>query len=82
MAASDLVNPSGLMEDAKCFALVRQHHWPEGVHCPGCGSPAVVWDGFDDTQPAGQRYRCKLCASRFDHLTGTVLAGHHQPMRV
>ena len=82
MAAPDLVNLSGLMDDAKCFAFVRQHRWPEGVRCPGCGSPAVVRDGCDDTQPARQRYRCKACASRFDDLTDTVLAGHHQPLRV
>jgi len=25
MAASDLVNVSALLDDAKCFALVRQH---------------------------------------------------------
>ena len=82
MAAPDLVNLSGLMDDAKCFAFVRQHRWPEGVLCPGCGSPAVVRDGCDDTQPARQRYRCKACVSRFDDLTGTVLAGHHQRLRV
>ena len=39
-------------------------------------------DGCDDTQPHRQRYRCKARASRFDDLTGTVLAGHHQPLRV
>ena len=39
-------------------------------------------DGCDDTQPRRQRYRCKACSSRFDDLTGTVLAGHHQPLRV
>jgi len=82
MPASDLVNLSGLMDDAKCFALVRQHRWPEGVRCPGCDSSSVVRDGCDDTQPHRQRYRCKACASRFDDLTGTVLAGHHQPLRV
>ena len=49
MTAPDLVNLSALIDDAKCFALVRQHRWPEG--------------------------------GRFDDLTGTVLAGHHQPMR-
>ena len=32
--------------------------------------------------PWRQRYRCKACAGRFDDLTGTVLAGHHQPLRV
>jgi len=36
----------------------------------------------DDTQPHRQRYRCQACVSRFDDLTGTVLAGHHQPLRV
>jgi len=25
MAVSDLINLSGLMDDAKCFALVREH---------------------------------------------------------
>ncbi len=82
MAAPDLVNLSGLMDDAKCFAFVRQHRWPEGVRCPGCGSSAVIRNGWDDTQRHRQRYRCKACAGRFDDLTGTVLAGHPQPLRV
>jgi transposase-like protein len=82
MTAPDLVNLSALIDDAKCFALVRQHRWPEGVHCPACGSSTVVRDGFDETQAHRQRYRCKACAGRFDELTGTVLAGHHQPLRV
>ena len=82
MGAPDLVNLTSLIDDAKCFALVRQHRWPEGVRCPGCGSATVVRHGGDDTQPYRQRYRCKACAGRFDDLTGTVLAGHHQPLRV
>jgi transposase-like protein len=82
MAAPDLINLSGLLDDAKCFALVRQQRWPEGVRCPGCGDGAVIRDGCDDTQRDRQRYRCKACAGRFDDLTGTVLAGHHQPLRV
>src|SRR4028119_2110568 len=82
MPSADLVNLSELLDDAKCFALVRQHRWPEGVRCPGCGSDAVIRDGCDDTQPCRQRYRCKTCAGRFDDLTGTVLAGRHRPLRV
>jgi transposase-like protein len=82
MIAPDLVNLSALLDDAKCFALVRQHRWPEGVRCPGCGDGAVIRDGHDETQPQRQRYRCKACVGRFDDLTGTVLAGHHQPLRV
>jgi len=82
MVTSDLVNLSGLMDDAKCFTLVRQHRWPEGVCCPGCASSSVIRDGCGDTQPHRQRYRCKACACRFDDLTGTMLAGHHQPLRI
>jgi transposase-like protein len=82
MTAPDLVNLSALIDDAKCFALVRQHRWPEGVRCPACGGVSVVRDGCDDRQVHRQRYRCKGCAGRFDDLTGTVLAGHHQPLRV
>ena len=82
MAGPDLVNLPALIDDAKCFALVRQHRWPEGVRCPFCASPAVIRDGCDETQPCRQRYRCKQCARRFDDLTGTVLAGHHQPLCV
>src|SRR6476619_5418667 len=82
MATAAPVNLASLLDDAKCFALVRQHRWPEGVRCPGCGSDAVIRNGCDDTQPHRQRYRCKDCAGRFDDLTGTVLAGHHQPLRV
>ena len=82
MARMDLVNLASLIDDAKCFAMVRQHRWPAGTCCPECGSDAVVRNGHDDTQPQRQRYRCKTCAGRFDDLTGTVLAGHHQPLRV
>ena len=82
MAGTDPDALSGLMDDAKCFALVRQHRWPDGVRCPACDSRAVIRDGCDDTQPNRRRYRCKACAGRFDDLTGTVLAGHHQPLRV
>ena len=77
-----LVNLSSLIDDAKCYELVRQHRWPDGVRCPHGESAAVARYGRDDTQPHRQRYRCTACSSRFDDLTGTILAGHHQPLRV
>jgi Transposase zinc-ribbon domain len=82
MAGPDLDNLSALLDDAKCFAVVRQHRWPDGVRCPACASSAVIRDGCDETQRSRQRYWCKTCSGRFDDLTGTVLAGHHQPLRV
>jgi transposase-like protein len=42
----------------------------------------VIRHGRDDIQEQRQRYRCNECRVRFDDLTGTVLAGHHQPLRV
>jgi transposase-like protein len=77
-----LVNLSTLIDDAKCHELIRQHRWPEGVRCPTCDSAAVARHGRDDTRPGRQRYRCAACGARFDDLTGTLLAGHHQPLRV
>jgi transposase-like protein len=82
MISPRLVNLSSLIDDAKCYELVRQHRWPDGVRCPHCESASVARYGRDDTQPHRQRYRCTACGSRFDDLTGTALAGHHQPLRV
>jgi transposase-like protein len=77
-----LVNLPSLIDDARCFELVRQHRWPEGVRCPCCGGAAIARDGRDDVQPHRQRYRCMACGTRFDDLTGTVLAGRHRPLRL
>jgi transposase-like protein len=77
-----LVNLPSLIDDARCFELVRQHRWPDGVRCPRCGDAEVARDGRDDAQPHRQRYRCPACAARFDDPTGTVLAGRHRPLRV
>ena len=82
MPTLTLVSLSSLIDDAKCFELVRQHRWPDGVRCPSCGGASVARHGRDDTQPHRQRYRCAACGARFDDLTGTVPAGHHQPLRV
>ena len=30
---SVLINLSALLDDAKCFELVRQTRWPQGVRC-------------------------------------------------
>ena len=77
-----LVNLSSLIDDAKCYELIRQHRWPDGARCPSCTDASVTRHGRDDTRPHRQRYRCTACGVRFDDLTGTVLAGHHQPLRV
>src|SRR4051812_41376786 len=77
-----MVNIQALIDDAKCFETVRAMRWPDGVRCPECGSAEAIKDGRDDTQSERQRYRCHSCRKRFDDLSGTILAGHHQPLRV
>jgi transposase-like protein len=52
---SRLVNLSSLIDDAKCYALVRPHRWPEGVRCSRGEGTLVARDGRDDTQPHRQR---------------------------
>jgi transposase-like protein len=77
-----MINLQNLIDDAKCYETVRALRWPEGVRCPHCASTQVTKQGRDATQPARQKYHCTACKRYFDDLTGTVFAGHHQPLRV
>jgi transposase-like protein len=81
-ASAMFVNILGIIDDAKCYEMVRHLHWPDGVRCPRCDSGKVVKQGRDETEPQRQRYECRGCRRRFDDLTNTVFAGHHQPLRV
>lgn len=76
-----MLNIRDLIDDARCYQTVRDLRWPEGVSCPHCSASSVIKDGKDDTQPHRQRYLCHGCRKRFDDLTGTIFAGHHQPLR-
>lgn len=78
-----ILNIQRLIDDAKCFEVVRELRWPDGVIiCPHCGAAEhITKRGFDDTQPNRQRYYCHHCRQGFDDLTGTVFAGRHQPFR-
>ena len=76
------INLLDLIDPKKCFALVRLIRWGETVSCSKCSSEHVVKRGFDETQPDRQRYQCKHCYSRFDDLTDTIFARHHQSLGV
>ncbi len=67
------------------FSVIRQYANYAGQTV----SPALLVSpntsssgGFDDTEPARQRYECHDCDTRFDDLTDTIFAGHHQPLKV
>jgi len=76
-----MVNIRNLIADLKCFQTVRDLRWPQGVTCPHCSCGRITKQGHDTTQPARQRYRCHACGRLVDDLTGTIFAGHHQPLQ-
>jgi transposase-like protein len=69
------VNIKNLIDEAQCYQTVRALCWSDGIACPSCQSTQVVKRGFDDTEPARQRYACHDCDRRFDDLTDTLFAG-------
>jgi transposase-like protein len=76
-----MLNLQNLIDDAKCYQTVRELRWPEGVCCPHCTSTRITKQGRGKTQRHRQKYYCQGCHRYFDDLTGTVFAGHHQPLR-
>jgi transposase-like protein len=73
-----------LVDDESSYEAVRNLRWPDGVRCPCCHDKAIIKRGRDEKARNRQRYECKAqdCGKRFDDLTDTVFAGHHQPLKV
>jgi transposase-like protein len=76
-----MIHIQALIDNAKCYQTVRDLRWPNGTTCPHCQSQKVISKGRDDTQKDRRRYQCKTCQKRFDDLTNTIFAGHHQPLQ-
>jgi IS1 family transposase/transposase-like protein len=61
-------------------AYLVSHRWPDGVHCPRCGSAKVV---AMTTMPF--RWQCYDCAPdttyRFSHIAGTIFENTNKPLR-
>jgi len=36
------VNIQGLIDNAKCYAMVREFRWPEQVECPHCHATQIA----------------------------------------
>jgi hypothetical protein len=60
MAVSDMINLSGLLDEARCFDLVRQHRWPDGV--PVLTAP-VLWSSAT-AMTTGRGIASAICAMR------------------
>ena len=66
-------------EDA-CAAYLVSHRWPDGVHCPRCGSVKVFTVTTMDF-----KWQCYDCAPssgyRFSHIAGTIFENTNKPLR-
>ena len=76
-----MVNIRDLIDEAKCFETIQTMRRPAGVTCPHCALDRVIKNGRDESQPHLQRYACHRCRQRFDDLTNTIFAGHHEPLQ-
>lgn len=70
-----------LIDDAKCYEIVRRMRWPAGVRCVWCKTADVKRRGKHQRQRERQRYHCNACDRDFDDLTETIFTYHHQPLR-
>jgi transposase-like protein len=71
-----------LIDERKCYEVVRKMRWPDGTRCPNCGSGEIKKRGFHSRHAYRQRYTCQGCQQQFDDLTDTIFEGHHQSLRV
>ncbi|WP_323365405.1 transposase [Leptothoe sp. PORK10 BA2] len=46
-----MISLTGLIDDEKCYDVVRQFRWPNGVHCPHCQSESITKRGNHTTMP-------------------------------
>jgi len=69
-----------LISEKQCYETICSLRWPDKLRCPHCNSKHLIKRGRHRHQTARCRYDCKSGGKRFDDLTGTVLAGHHQPV--
>jgi len=79
---SSIITITRLLNETRCYEEIRKLRWSDKVTCPYCQSTLIVKKGYHTKQKARQRYQCTACAKRFDDLTETVFAGHHQPLTV
>jgi transposase-like protein len=62
-----------------CRAYLIARRWPNGVHCPRCGSTKVT------ALASGFHWQCYECAPdtsyRFSHIAGTVFENTNKPLK-
>ncbi len=66
-------------DEAACATYLIARRWPNGVHCPRCGSVEVT------ELASGLHWQCYACAPqtsyRFSHIAGTIFENTNKPLR-
>lgn len=68
-----MLNILNLIDEAKCYEMVRNLRWPNGVHCAHCDHFWVKKRGFHNSSQYRQCYVCKVCDRQFDDMGGLVI---------
>lgn len=76
------VNLLNLIDDSKCFDLLREIRWTNGVKCTNCTSSNVIKNGHDENHLNKQRYQCNDCDKNFDDLTDTIFSGSNLSLKI
>jgi len=76
------INLLKLMDEAKCYEMLREVRWKKGIKCPHCESEAIIKNGHDEVHVHRQRYYCQSCERNFDDLTDTVFSGSNKSLKV
>ena len=76
------VNILNLVDDTRCYEMLREIRWTDGVQCIHCHSFNINKNGHDDMHPYKQRYACKDCLRNFDDLTGTIFSGSNKTLKI
>ena len=76
------INLLNLMDEAKCYELLREIRWSEGLCCTNCSSHKVIKNGCDENHKNKQRYQCNNCQKNFDDLRGTIFSGSNLTFKV
>jgi len=67
-------------DESACCAYLVARRWPEGVHCPRCGSGHVY-----GLKTMAFKWECMDCGEgvsyRFSHIAGTIFENTNKPLR-
>ena len=77
-----MVKIQDIIDDEKCFEIIREKRWPDEVCCCRCGSKNTICNGHHKSQSFRKQYVCKDCDKHFDDLTDTIFMGSHIALKL